>query len=103
MQPSSVMSTGVKQDTAIIQWTVSMVPYIPETYTVYFGTSPDSLNPFKQQRHSGDNFTATNLSFSVQLTGLAPGTTYYYQVVAVNSVGPTASSKLNFITEEVGK
>ena len=80
-----------------------MIAYTPENYTVHFGTSPGSLTPFSQQRQSGDNFTATNLQFSVELTGLSAGTTYYYQVVAVNSVGSTASVKQSFNTTELRK
>ena len=68
---------------------------------MHFGTSPGSLTPFNQQRQSADNFTATNLQFSVQLTGLSAGTTYYYQVVAVNSVGSTASVEQSFTTTEL--
>ena len=78
-----------------------MLAYTPENYTVYFGTSPGSLTPFSQQRQSGDNFTATNLPFSIQLTGLSAGTTYYYQVEAVNSVGTTASVEQSFMTNEL--
>ena len=70
---------------------------------MHFGTSPGSLTPFNQQRQSGDNFTATNLQFSVQLTGLSAGTTYYYQVVTVNSVGSTASVVQSFTTTELRK
>ena len=92
------MSTGITHNRATIQWTVSRIAHTPENYTVYFGTSPGSLTPFNQQQQSGDNFTATNLQFSVQLTGLSAGTTYYYQVVAVNSVGSTASVELSFMT-----
>ena len=92
------MPTDVSHNRATIQWTVSMIAYTPENYTVHFGTSSGSLTPFNQQRQSGDNFTATNLQFSIQLTGLSAGTTYYYQVVAVNSEGPTASVQQNFTT-----
>ena len=95
------MSTGVRHNRATIQWTVSGIVYTPENYTVHFGTSPGSLTPFNQQQQSGDNFTATNLQFSVQLTGLSAGTTYYYQVVAVNSVGTTASVEQSFMTNEL--
>ena len=101
LQPSNVVSTGVRHNTATIQWTVSMIAYTPENYTVHFGTSSGSLTPFNQQRQSGDGFTTTNLLFSVQLTGLASGTTYYYQVVAVNSEGSTASVEQSFTTTEL--
>ena len=97
------MSTYVRHNRAIIQWTVPRITYTPENYTVHFGTSPGSLTYVSQQQESGDNFTATNLSFSIQLTGLSAGTTYYYQVVAVNSVGSTASVEQSFATIELRK
>ena len=98
------MSTDIAHNGATIWWTVPRIAYTPETYTVNFGTSSDSLTPFNQKRQSGDNFTATSLQFSIQLTGLAPGTRYYYQVVAMNSVpGSTQSSTNNFTTTELRK
>ena len=97
------MSTGITHNKATIHWTVSRIAYTPETYTVHFGTSPGSLTPFSQQQQSGDNFTATNLQFSLQLTGLASGTTYYYQVVAVNTVGSTQSTTQQLRTNELRK
>ena len=97
------MHTGVRHNTATIHWTVPRIAYTPENYTVHFGTSLGSLTPFNQQQQSGDNFTATNLQFSLQLTGLSAGTTYYYQVVAVNSVGSTASVEQSFTTTELRK
>ena len=95
------MSTSVTHNTATIQWTVPRIAYTPETYTVHFGSSPGSLTPFNQQQQSGDNFTATNQQFFLQLTGLSAGTTYYYQVVAVNSVGSTQSVEQSFMTNEL--
>ena len=103
LQPSNLMSTDVRHNRAIIQWAVSRIAYTPETYTVHFGTSPGSLTSFSQQRHSGNNFTGANLQFSIQLTGLSAGTTYYYQVVAVNSVGSTVSVEQSFTTTELRK
>ena len=92
------MPTSVRHDRATIQWTVSRIAYTPETYTVHFSTSPGSLTNVSQQQESGDDFTATNMQFSVQLTGLSAGTRYYYQVVAMNSEGFTASIEQNFTT-----
>ena len=97
------MSTEVRHNRATILWTVPRIAYSPENYNVHFGTSPGSLTPFSQQRQSGDNFTATNLPFSIQLTGLSAGTTYYYQVVAMNSAGSTASVEQNFTTAPLRK
>ena len=97
------MSTGIAYNRATINWTVSRIAYTPETYTVHFGISSGSLTNITQQQQSGDNFTATNLQFSVELTGLSAGTRYYYQVVAVNSVGTTASVEQQFRTNELRK
>ena len=103
LQPSNLMSTGVTHNRTTIQWTVPMIAYTPETYTVCFGTSPGSLTPFSQQRQSGDNFTATNLQFSIELTGLAVATRYYYQVEAINNVGSNQSTVEHFTTNELRK
>ena len=103
LQPSNLMSTDVRHNIATIQWTVPRIAYTPENYTVHFGTSPGSLSPFNQQHKSGGNVTATNLPFSVQLTGLSAWTTYYYQVVAMNSEGSTASVEQTFTTTELCK
>ena len=103
LQPSNLMSTGITHNTATIHWTVPRIAYTPENYTVHFGTSSGSLTPFNQQRQSGDNFTATNLQFSLQLTGLSAGTRYYYQVVAVNFVGSNQSTVQHFTTRELRK
>ena len=92
------MSTDVRHNRAIVRWTVPRIAYSPENYNVHFGTSPGSLTNVNQQQQTGDDFTATNLQFSVQLTGLSAGTTYYYQVVAMNSVGSTASDEQSFTT-----
>ena len=103
-QPTSRRATGTSFNGTTINWTVSRIAYTPETYTVHFGTSPGSLTNFSQQQQSGDNFTATNLQFFVQLMGLTPATDYSYQVVAINTVGRTAMSVIEmFRTLDVRK
>ena len=103
-QPTSLRATGTSFNGTTIQWTVPRIAYTPETYTVHFGTSPGSLTPFNQQRQSGNNFTATNLQFSVQLTGLTPATNYNYRVVATNTIGRTAMSVIGmFRTLDIRK
>ena len=103
-QPTSLRATGTSFNGTTIHWTVTRIAYTPETYTVHFGTSSDSLTPFNQQRQSGDNFTATNLPFSIQLTGLTPATNYSYRVVATNTIGRTAMSVIEmFRTLDIRK
>jgi len=78
-----------------------MIAYTPETYTVLFGNTSGSLTPFSSHEYSGDDFTATNLTFSIQLTGLAAGTQYYYQVEAMNTLPNTSrSAEQNFTTRD---
>ena len=103
-QPTSLSTTGTRFNGTTIDWTVSRIAYTPETYTVHFGTSSGSLTNVSQQRQSGDNFTATNLPFSVQLTGLTPATDYSYRVVATNTIGRTTMSVIGmFRTLDIRK
>ena len=103
-QPTSLTETDTSFNGTTIQWTVPRIAYTPETYTVHFGTSPGSLTPFSQRRQSGDNFTATNLQFSIQLTGLTPATNYSYLVVATNTISRTNMSMIGmFRTLDIRK
>ena len=54
-------------------------------------------------RERGDNFAIPNqpFLFSGELTGLDPGVTYYYQVEARNSEGPTLSAVQQFTSNEL--
>ena len=103
LQPANVRNSTVTHATAMIHWTVTRIAYTPENYTVHFGTSSGSLTNVSQQEQSGANFTATNLPFALQLTGLSAGATYYYQVVAINPEGTTASVEQGFNTTELRK
>ena len=79
-----------------------MIAYTPETYTVHFGNTAGSLTHFSSHQYSGDNFTATNLTFSIELMGLAAGMRYYYQVVTMNSLPSSIrSSEQTFTTAEL--
>jgi hypothetical protein len=69
------------------------------TVNVYFEWGTSAVGPF----------TATSLqvktttgSFSVSLTGLSPGTTYFFRPVASNSAGVTNGTVVNFATAAGG-
>ena len=70
-----------------------------------YGRAMNSLNMSVTATQRGDNFTIPSqpLMFSAELTGLSPGVTYYYQVEARNSEGPTLSAVQQFTSNELRK
>ena len=86
-----------------IQWTVPVIAYTPENYVVIYGTDMNTLDSLSETLYSGDNFTADNLTFSVELTGLRFTTEYHYQLVATNSFNSTSSDVLSFTTPDQSK
>ena len=85
--------------TADISWTVSDIPEQLE-FTVYYGANEDSLNDTSNTVTTTDD---TILDYSVTLTGLRLGVTYYYQVVATYSDNTIESVVEDFTTSELGK
>ena len=67
-----------------------------------YGRAMNSLDMSTIATERGDNFAIPNqpFLFSAELTGLDPGVTYYYQVEARNSVGPTLSALQQFTSIE---
>jgi len=96
------MNINTNHDRATVQWSVSYIAYTPETYTVNYGRAMNSLDMSVTATQRGDNFTIPSqpFMFSAELTGLSPGVTYYYQVEARNSEGPTLSAMQQFTSAE---
>ena len=67
-----------------------------------YGRAMNSLDMSVSATQRGDNFTIPSqpFMFSAELTGLSPGVTYYYQVEARNSEGPTLSAMQQFTSAE---
>ena len=97
-QPTNLMNVDTRVLSTMIQWTVPIIAYTPETYVVNYGTSMSSLNVMSDPVQSGSDFEAVDQVFSVELTGLVDTTTYYYQVVATNGQGSTSSVIQSFTT-----
>jgi len=97
------MNISTRHDRATVQWSVSYIAYTAETYTVNYGRAVNPLNMSVTATQRGDNFTIPSqpFMFSALLTGLDPGVTYYYQVEARNSVGPTLSAVQQFTSTEL--
>jgi hypothetical protein len=90
-------ATNVGYTTADVEGTVN-----PEgqgtTYRFQYATQPD----FSDAATGIENFTETAEPVSGQLTGLAPGTTYYLRLQAENGDGPSEAIADNtFTTDEV--
>ena len=102
VQPQNLMNISTRPDRATVQWSVPYIAYTPETYTVNYGRAMNSLNMSVTATQRGDNFTTPSqpFMFSAELTQLNPGVTYYYQVEARNSVGPTLSALQQFTSIE---
>ena len=103
VQPQNLMDISTRHDRATVQWNVSYIAYTPETYTVNYGRAMNSLDMSVTATQRGDNFIIPSqpFMFSAVLTGLDPGVTYYYQVEARNSVGPTLSAVQQFTSNEL--
>ena len=78
----------VRHDRVNMEWRVSLLTYDSETYHVIYGTNQSNLSS------DSDAISAT----SIELTDLMVSATYYFRIVATNSVGATASDTSNFTT-----
>ena len=77
----SALSATSGQTTATVTWQTNE----PASSRVEFGLSPGSLGSFA-------TVGGESVSHAVQLTGLTPGTTYYYRAVSSDSYGNVATS-----------
>ena len=82
-----LLAIAVTHNSATIQWTVPSIVYTPETYVVRYGTN--DVNRMSDVVPSGSDISVTDLTLTVELTGLEQLTLYMYQVVSSNDVGPS--------------
>ncbi|XP_065905061.1 uncharacterized protein [Dysidea avara] len=85
---------------ANISWVIISIVLDPENYTVLYGIDMTMLHNTSEVVQGERYNNATNGLLSVAITGLTPFTTYYYNIVATNSVGSTSTSVMNFTTCE---
>ena len=81
-----------------ISWIAASIVHDAETYRVYYGTDSIALV------NSTERLEPTNVpdTYTVNISGLVPFTTYYYIVSANNSLGFTNTSVTTFRTNETG-
>lgn len=96
LEPIDVVHTTLSFNLAEIQWLIPVVVYTPENYTVIYGRDETLLN-----YNSSDVVMSTNninQMYSATSSGLEPNTTYYYQVIARNSIGVNSSNTGMLVT-----
>ena len=98
---------------ALIQWSVPIVTYSPEQYTVYYTTNSSGCPADSDEGYNKsvtvyglnhtDFFTIRDQQYNVTLTNLHPDTVYCYKVVATNTEGRNESMLRMFETNESGE
>ena len=103
MQPTNVRVISTDATTAVVQWTVPLIAYTPETYVVSYSAGGLTRQVLMSDPvESGADFDAVNQMFSVELTGLEPNTAYNYQVISSNIV-ETNTSKSQSLNTTAGR
>ena len=97
---------------AVIQWSVPVVTYSPEQYTVYYTTNSSGCPTNSDEGYNKsvtvyglnhtDFFTIRDQQYNVTLNNLHPYTVYCYKVVATNTEGRNESMMGMFETNETG-
>ena len=98
MQPIDIVHTTLSSQLAEIQWLVPAIVYTPENYTIAYGKSQALLNYSSSVVVGSNNISRPNQIYSITLNNLEANATYYYQVIASNSVGTNSSEVGELIT-----
>ena len=85
-----------------ILWVVTNITFDPETYSVLYGSNMTMLLSASEVVEGNNDTSVINEVFSSNISGLLPFTTYYYIIRAINTVGSTNTSVMNFTTDETG-
>ena len=97
---------------AVIQWSVPVVTYSPEQYTVYYTTNSSGCPTNSEEGYNKsvtvyglnhtDFFTIRDQQYNVTLNNLHPYTVYCYKAMATNTEGRNESMMRMFETTESG-
>ena len=95
-------ATDIAGTSVTIGWTVAN-RRVSHEYVVHYGTSQDSLDETSSTVDSTSSSPGVNEAYEVELTGLTPDTTYYYQVETTLEGFSLESELGTFTTLELGR
>lgn len=101
-QPTSVQTVNITSSSTTVLWVVPYLSYTPEQYTIYYGTTMDTLDLTSSVVSSTTDISATNTTYTISLKELTPNTVYFFQLHSVNTYGGTTTAVMTFTTSESG-
>ena len=81
----------IERTSVTVQWVVPSVTQ-QQQYTVLYGLNPQSLDQISPAVVGNSDITLTNQQYSVAISGLQIGTTYYFRI-------STTFGEVTFTTE----
>jgi alpha-tubulin suppressor-like RCC1 family protein len=88
-------ATAVSETTATLNGAVSPEGF-ETTYDFEYGTEPGNFSASTPEQSAGKG--SSKVSVSGPITGLRPGTTYYYRIIANSPTGTAAGTETSFKT-----
>ena len=95
--------TDITNTSATVSWTIRYISEEQQQYTLLYGSSEDSVNVTADVVSGSPDFTLTNQTYSLPITGLDQANTYYVQVVSEFGIYTLYSDIVEFTTTERGK
>ena len=96
--PIDIFHTTQSSTEALISWLVPEIAYTAEDYTVMYGTNRSFLNYSSATVTGNRDISSVNQMYSITLDELLPNTSYYYQLIAENTIGTNSSEVRAFMT-----
>ena len=108
--PTAPSASVTSPTSALIQWSIRVVPYTPEQYTVYYTTNSCPTNSDDGYDKSSivygfnhsDFLAIRDQQYNATLDNLRADTEYCFKVVATSTEGRSESVTSQFVTTETG-
>ena len=96
--PIDLFHTTQSSTEALISWLVPEISYTAEDYTIMYGQNQSFLNYSSETVTGNRDISSVNQIYSITLDELLPNTSYYYQLIAENTIGTNSTEVRAFMT-----